>query len=54
MNIIDRNLDGLNFRLENYQLPPGMTEEDTRGQDNSEERLNQLRENILNMTNQGD
>jgi hypothetical protein len=54
MNIIDRNLDALDFRLENYQLPPGMTEEDTRGQDNSEERLNQLRENILNMTNQGD
>ena len=54
MNIIDRNLDALDFRLENYQLPPGMTEEDTRGQDNSEERLNQLRQNILNMTNQGD
>tara|TARA_R100000458_G_C8274267_1_gene249205 strand:+ start:508 stop:2457 length:1950 start_codon:yes stop_codon:yes gene_type:complete len=52
--IIERNLDALNFKLENYQLPPGMTEEDTRGQDNSEERLNQLRENILNMTNQGD
>ena len=54
MKIIDRNLDALDFRLENYQLPPGMTEEDTRGQDNSEERLNQLRESILNMTNQGD
>jgi|5_EtaG_2_1085323.scaffolds.fasta_scaffold00164_37 hypothetical protein len=53
MSIIDRNLDGINFKLENYQLPPGMTEEDTRGQDNSEERLNQLRQNILNMTNQG-
>ena len=54
MKIIDRNLDALDFRLENYQLPPGMTEEDTRGQDNTEERLNQLRESILNMTNQGD
>ena len=53
MNIIDRNLGAIDFKLENYQLPPGMTEEDTRGQDNSEERLNKLRQNILNMTNQG-
>ena len=53
MNIIDRNLAAIDFKLENYQLPPGMTEEDTRGQDNSEERLNKLRQNILNMTNQG-
>ena len=49
MNIIDRNLDGINFKLENYQLPPGMTEEDTRGQDNTEERLNKLREMLLNV-----
>jgi hypothetical protein len=49
MEIIDRALTGLNFQLENYQLPPGMTEEDTRGQDNTEERLNKLREMLLNV-----
>ena len=42
MEIIDRAITGLNFQLENYQLPPGASASDT------DDRLNRLREVLLN------
>ena len=52
MEIIDRALTGLNFQLENYQLPPGSSASDT-DPENTDERLNQLRQNVLDLSNKG-
>jgi hypothetical protein len=52
MEIIDRALTGLNFQLENYQLPPGSSASDT-DPENTDNRLNQLRQNILDLSNKG-
>ena len=51
MEIINRNLNSIEFRLENYQLPPGMTEDDTQAQNNTADRLNLLRQKILDLGN---
>ena len=47
MEIIDRAITGLNFQLENYQLPPGASASDT-DPENTDDRLNRLREVLLN------
>ena len=50
MEIIDRALTGLNFQLENYQLPPGSSASDT-DPENTDDRLNLLRQKVLDLSN---
>jgi len=50
MEIIDRGITGLNFQLENYQLPPGASASDT-DPGNTDDRLNQLRQRVFDLGN---
>ena len=50
MEIIDRGITGLNFQLENYQLPPGASASDT-DPENTDDRLNQLRQRVFDLGN---